>query len=91
MLSVDDSDFNDTESYFTKLVRYFPLVSNMSKDSSLYRTLLPFSAKTEMEFQSWPLTKQKASEVNAKTSSSIGYSIYIVFSKLLILIRHCNH
>ena len=46
-----------------KIFRYFPLVSVLSKESSLYRILLPFTAKTEAELQSWSLTKQKASEV----------------------------
>ena len=62
-MSLDRVDFPDDETFLMKIFRYFPLVSALSKESSIYRLLLPFTARTESELNSWSLTKLKASEV----------------------------
>lgn len=63
LLNLDRADFPDDETFLMKIFRYFPLVSALSKESSIYRLLLPFTARTESELNSWSLTKLKASEV----------------------------
>ena len=62
-MHLDRSDYPDDETFLMKIFRHFPLVSALSKESSLYRVLLPFTARTANDLQSWSLTKQKASEV----------------------------
>jgi hypothetical protein len=63
LVSLDKADFPDDETFLMKIFRYFPLVSALSKESSIYRLLFPFTARTESELNSWTLTKRKASEV----------------------------